>query len=163
MDFTFVCPTEIAELGKRNEDFRDRDAQVLGMSTDTHFVHLAWRRDHADLKSLPFPMRADTKRELSTSLGTRREAGGAADEPADAARHQSDRLRADGAGGERHQWLRDVRARAREHGDGGRAHPDHVNDAGRIAATVCAAATALEAGETGAAEAPPMEVSARGA
>jgi AhpD family alkylhydroperoxidase len=41
--------------------------------------------------------------------------------------------------------------------------PDHVNDAVRIAATACAAAVALEAGEAGAAEAPPMEVSARGA
>src|SRR5260370_11139145 len=60
MDFTFVRPTEIAEFGKRNRDFLDRDTQVLGMSTDTHFVHLAWRRDHADLKSLPFPMLADT-------------------------------------------------------------------------------------------------------
>ena len=69
MDFTFVCPTEIAEFGKRNQDFRARDAQVLGMSTDTHFVHLAWRRDHTDLKNLPFPMLADTKRELSTALG----------------------------------------------------------------------------------------------
>ena len=69
MDFTFVCPTEIAEFGKRNGDFADRDAQVLGASTDTHFVHLAWRNDHADLKDLPFPMLADTKRELSTALG----------------------------------------------------------------------------------------------
>ena len=34
MDFTFVCPTEIAEFGKRTGDFRERDAQVLGMSTD---------------------------------------------------------------------------------------------------------------------------------
>jgi lipoyl-dependent peroxiredoxin subunit C len=69
MDFTFVCPTEIAEFGKRHGDFVDRDAQVLGMSTDTHFVHLAWRRDHAELKNLPFPMLADTKRELSAALG----------------------------------------------------------------------------------------------
>src|SRR5262245_7070089 len=69
MDFTFICPTEIAEFGKRNEDFTDRDAQVLGASTDTHFVHLAWRNNHADLKTLPFPMLADTKRELSTELG----------------------------------------------------------------------------------------------
>ena len=68
-DFTFICPTEIAEFGKRNSEFEDRDAQLLGMSTDTHFVHLAWRRDHADLKSLPYPMLADTKRELSTALG----------------------------------------------------------------------------------------------
>jgi lipoyl-dependent peroxiredoxin subunit C len=69
MDFTFVCPTEIAEFGRRNADFADRDAQVLGASTDTHFVHLAWRRDHPDLKGLPFPMLADTKRELSATLG----------------------------------------------------------------------------------------------
>ena len=69
MDFTFVCPTEIAEFGKRNSEFEDRDTQVLGMSTDTHFVHLAWRRDHEDLRSLPYPMLADTKRQLSSALG----------------------------------------------------------------------------------------------
>lgn len=69
MDFTFICPTEIAEFGRRNKDFLDRDAQLLGASTDTHFVHLAWRRDHPDLKDLPFPMLADTKRELSQALG----------------------------------------------------------------------------------------------
>jgi peroxiredoxin (alkyl hydroperoxide reductase subunit C) len=69
MDFTFVCPTEIAEFGRRNKDFADRDAQVLGVSTDTQFVHLAWRKSHANLKDLPIPMLADTKRELSTALG----------------------------------------------------------------------------------------------
>lgn len=69
MDFTFICPTEIAEFGKRNKDFLDRDAQLLGASTDSEFVHLAWRRDHKDLKDLPYPMLADIKRELSTSLG----------------------------------------------------------------------------------------------
>ncbi len=69
MDFTFVCPTEIAGFGKRHADFRDRDAQVLGISTDTQYVHLAWRHNHPDLKHLPFPMVADTKRELSSALG----------------------------------------------------------------------------------------------
>jgi len=69
MDFTFICPTEIAEFGKRNKDFLARDAQVLGASTDSHFVHLAWRRDHKDLKDLPFPMLADIKRELTGALG----------------------------------------------------------------------------------------------
>ncbi|MDE1901602.1 MAG: peroxiredoxin [Alphaproteobacteria bacterium] len=68
-DFTFVCPTEIAEFGKMNGDFKDRDAQVLGLSTDSEFVHLAWRQHHKDLKDLPFPMLADIKREISTSLG----------------------------------------------------------------------------------------------
>ncbi len=69
MDFTFICPTEIAEFGKQHQAFADRDAVVLGVSTDTHFVHLAWRNNHPDLKNLPFPMVADTKRELSTALG----------------------------------------------------------------------------------------------
>jgi peroxiredoxin (alkyl hydroperoxide reductase subunit C) len=69
MDFTFVCPTEIAEFGRRVSDFEDRDTQVLGVSTDTQFVHLAWRKNHPDLKDLPYPMLADTKRELSSALG----------------------------------------------------------------------------------------------
>jgi peroxiredoxin (alkyl hydroperoxide reductase subunit C) len=68
-DFTFVCPTEIAAFGKLNKDFNERDAVVYGVSTDSEFVHLAWRQNHADLKTLPFPMLADLKRELSSALG----------------------------------------------------------------------------------------------
>jgi len=68
-DFTFICPTEIAEFGKHDKEFQDRDAQILGVSTDSEFVHHAWRTHHADLKNLPFPMLADIKRELSASLG----------------------------------------------------------------------------------------------
>jgi peroxiredoxin (alkyl hydroperoxide reductase subunit C) len=68
-DFTFVCPTEIAAFGKLNSQFADRDTQILGASTDSEFVHHAWRNNHADLKDLPFPMLADIKRELSTALG----------------------------------------------------------------------------------------------
>lgn len=68
-DFTFVCPTEIAAFGRMNGDFADRDAQVLGVSIDSEYVHHAWRVHHADLKDLPFPMLADIKRELSAALG----------------------------------------------------------------------------------------------
>ncbi|MBL9033972.1 MAG: peroxiredoxin [Rhodospirillaceae bacterium] len=68
-DFTFVCPTEIAAFGKLNGEFNDRDTVVYGASTDSEFVHLAWRQNHADLKDLPFPMLADIKRELSSALG----------------------------------------------------------------------------------------------
>ena len=68
-DFTFVCPTEIAEFGRKNREFQDRDAQVLGVSIDSEFVHLAWRKDHPDLRNLPFPMMSDIKRELSEMLG----------------------------------------------------------------------------------------------
>ena len=69
MDFTFVCPTEIAAFGKLEKEFRARDAQLLGASTDSEYVHLAWRRDKDELKDLPFPMLADVKRELTTALG----------------------------------------------------------------------------------------------
>lgn len=68
-DFTFVCPTEIAAFGKLTRDFADRDAQLLGVSTDSEYVHLAWRGTHPDLKDLPFPMVADIKRELSAACG----------------------------------------------------------------------------------------------
>jgi alkyl hydroperoxide reductase subunit AhpC len=68
-DFTFVCPTEIAAFGRINKDFAERDAVVYGVSTDSEFVHLAWRQNHADLKALPFAMLADIKRELSQALG----------------------------------------------------------------------------------------------
>ena len=69
LDFTFVCPTEIAAFGRLNSEFNDRDAVVYGVSTDSEFVHLAWRRSHPDLKDLPFPMLADIKRELSQGFG----------------------------------------------------------------------------------------------
>lgn len=68
-DFTFVCPTEIATFGKLNKSFEERSAQVLGMSTDSDYVHLAWRNSHPDLKDLPFPMLSDIKHELASALG----------------------------------------------------------------------------------------------
>ena len=69
MDFTFVCPTEIAAFGKLDKEFKARDAQVLGVSTDSEYVHLAWRSSKDELKTLPFPMLADLKRGLTTELG----------------------------------------------------------------------------------------------
>jgi lipoyl-dependent peroxiredoxin subunit C len=69
MDFTFVCPTEIAEFNKELKSFKDRDAELFGASTDSQYVHLAWRQNHADLKNLGFPMLADNKKELSEALG----------------------------------------------------------------------------------------------
>src|SRR5438270_9855363 len=63
-DFTFVCPTEIAAFAKLDKDFRDRDTQLIGGSTDSEFVHLAWRENHDDLRDIPFPMLADIKRDL---------------------------------------------------------------------------------------------------
>jgi alkyl hydroperoxide reductase subunit AhpC len=69
LDFTFVCPTEIAEFNHELRAFKDRDAVVLGGSTDSQFVHLAWRQNHADLKNIGYPMLADNKKELTEALG----------------------------------------------------------------------------------------------
>jgi peroxiredoxin (alkyl hydroperoxide reductase subunit C) len=77
-DFTFVCPTEIAAFGKLDKEFRARDAQLLGVSIDSEYVHLAWRREKSELRDLPFPMLSDIKRELSGALGILDPAAGVA-------------------------------------------------------------------------------------
>jgi peroxiredoxin (alkyl hydroperoxide reductase subunit C) len=77
-DFTFVCPTEIAAFGHLNREFEDRDAVLFGASTDSEFVHVAWRKEKEELRDLPFPMLSDIRRELSSSLGILDEAEGVA-------------------------------------------------------------------------------------
>lgn len=74
-DFTFVCPTEIAAFGELNEEFEDRDTQVLGGSCDNEFAHFNWRAIHPDLKSVGFPMFSDIKHELVRALGIENEDG----------------------------------------------------------------------------------------
>jgi peroxiredoxin (alkyl hydroperoxide reductase subunit C) len=70
-DFTFICPTEIAEFGRLNKEFADRDAVVLGGSSDNEFCKLAWRRDHPDLDKHPAWQFADTTGSLIDGLGIR--------------------------------------------------------------------------------------------
>lgn len=77
-DFTFICPTEIVEFAKLNEDFDDRDAVVLGGSTDNEFCKLAWRREHPELKSLDQWSFADTNGSLIDALGIREPQAGVA-------------------------------------------------------------------------------------
>lgn len=77
-DFTFVCPTEIAEFARLNRDFADRDAVVLGGSTDNEFVKLAWRREHPDLANLPIWNFADNGGRFARELGVLDEAEGVA-------------------------------------------------------------------------------------
>lgn len=69
MDFTVVCPTEIAEFNRNYSNFTDRDTMLFGASTDSEYVHLAWRRDHKDLRDLQFPMIADTSKSFAEELG----------------------------------------------------------------------------------------------
>ena len=74
-DFTFVCPTEIAEFGRLAGEFKDRDCIVMGGSSDNEFVKLAWRRDHADLDKHQAYQFADTTGALIDGLGIRSEEG----------------------------------------------------------------------------------------
>ena len=66
-DFTFVCPTELAEFNKQLKAFADRDCSVVGGSTDNEWSHLAWRRGHPDLTNLGYPLIAAQK--LAPELG----------------------------------------------------------------------------------------------
>jgi alkyl hydroperoxide reductase subunit AhpC len=66
-DFTFICPTEIAEFNKQLKEFQDRDAMVVGGSTDNEYSHLAWCQSHEDLKDLKYPLIA--AQNLAADLG----------------------------------------------------------------------------------------------
>ncbi|MGV8095581.1 MAG: peroxiredoxin [Mangrovibacterium sp.] len=68
-DFTFVCPTEITSFNNHYDEFDKLDTQVVGASTDSEYVHLAWRNNHNGLKHLKFPMIADTSKSLAEDLG----------------------------------------------------------------------------------------------
>ncbi len=70
-DFTFICPTEIVEFAKLNEEFDDRDCVVMGGSSDNEFCKLAWRREHSDLTGLNQWSFADTNGSLIDGLGIR--------------------------------------------------------------------------------------------
>lgn len=68
-DFTFVCPTEIKAFGDLNDEFFDRDCQVLGVSIDSEYSHFQWRATNDKLLEIPFPMLADIKHELVQATG----------------------------------------------------------------------------------------------
>ena len=77
-DFTFVCPTEIAEFARLNPQFAERDAVVMGGSVDNEHVKLAWRREHADLARLPIWQFGDSGGRLARALGVLDEEEGVA-------------------------------------------------------------------------------------
>lgn len=68
-DFTFICPTEIVAFGELAGEFSARGCQIFGASTDTDFVHFAWRKSREDLGASPFPWLADSKKDLAAALG----------------------------------------------------------------------------------------------
>lgn len=68
LDFTFVCPTEIIAFSDRNEEFVKLGVQILGVSVDSHYTHLAWRntpRTEGGLGEITYPLVSDLSKEIS--------------------------------------------------------------------------------------------------
>lgn len=76
MDFTFVCPTELTAFSDRREDFQKVGAQLLSVSTDSVYTHLAWQRN--GLGKLGYPMAADQNLRVCDSYGVLLEEEGVA-------------------------------------------------------------------------------------
>lgn len=71
-DFTYVCPTELIAFSEAIEEFKKLNAQVIGISTDSHFTHLAWiktPRSQGGVGKLKFPLIADISKKISKSFG----------------------------------------------------------------------------------------------
>ena len=69
-DFTFICPTELAEAGELYSEFQKMGAEVIGVSTDSVYVHKAWRDTSPSIKRIGFPLLADPTGRLSRQFGT---------------------------------------------------------------------------------------------
>ncbi len=68
-DFTFVCPTELADLQGKYEEFKKIGCEIYSVSTDTHFVHKAWHDASETIKALQYPMLADAAHVLANEFG----------------------------------------------------------------------------------------------
>lgn len=78
LDFTFVCPTEITALSDRHEEFSKLGTEVLGVSVDSKFTHLAWKntsRNEGGLGHINYPLVSDLKRTIGSSYGVLLEPG----------------------------------------------------------------------------------------
>lgn len=69
-DFTFVCPTELLELANNYNKFKELNAEIFGVSTDSVFVHKAWQDISPAVSKVEFPLIADKTGELSKYFGT---------------------------------------------------------------------------------------------
>lgn len=68
-DFTFVCATEFAALAEKYQDFKTLGAEIVTVSTDTQYTHLAWQRDEKSLEHVKYPMAADPTGKISRLFG----------------------------------------------------------------------------------------------
>ncbi len=81
LDFTFVCPTEITAFSDRYGDFTSRNTEVLGVSVDSQFSHLAWvqtDRKQGGLGDIAYPLVADLKKEIASAYNVLDEDAGVA-------------------------------------------------------------------------------------
>jgi len=77
LDFTFVCPTELIAFNEKIDDFKKLNAEVIGISVDSHFTHLAWlntkREDgglgQLNLRKINYPLLSDITRKICTDYG----------------------------------------------------------------------------------------------
>ncbi len=72
LDFTFVCPTEILAFSDRIDEFRTLGADILGVSTDSPYTHLAWTertRERGGIEGLRYPLLSDYKKTMATEYG----------------------------------------------------------------------------------------------
>jgi len=72
LDFTFVCPTEIVAFNKKIESFKKKNTEVIGVSVDSHFTHLAWKEtplEKGGIGNIQYPLVADLKKTISQSYG----------------------------------------------------------------------------------------------
>jgi len=72
LDFTFVCPSEILAFDKKLDDFRKKDCEVIGVSVDSHFTHLAWKNtpiEQGGIGGVQYPLVADIKKEIARYYG----------------------------------------------------------------------------------------------
>lgn len=77
-DFTFVCPTELEEMAAMYEKFQAEGAEVVSVSTDTHWVHKAWHDQSPAVGKITFPMLADPTGDMSRAFGVYLEKEGVA-------------------------------------------------------------------------------------
>ncbi len=78
-DFTFVCPTELEDMADNYSKLQEMGVEVLSVSTDTHFVHLAWHNESPSIGKIKFPMIADPTHEISKAYDVLRDGQGVAD------------------------------------------------------------------------------------
>lgn len=81
LDFTFVCPTEIIAFSDQIEEFTKRGCEVLGVSVDSKFSHLAWTersRKEGGLGKLNYPLVADLNKSIARNYGVLLEEAGVA-------------------------------------------------------------------------------------